>query len=284
MPEGPEVRTMADYVRSVILGWTLDLIVITRTSKYKRFPLVGRDIIQLPAKIHSVISLGKKIIIKLDNGYYLISSLIMTGAWSTERGKHCKLYFILSDSEGIGRRFYFNDTDGKGHLHIYDRASYKKQIGQLGPSLLDVNVSKEDWIQLFRQANNKCRSKQLNVCDSIMDQKIISGIGNYLKAEILYYCKINPHANICDLSDEDLLNIRKYSYKLVRFYYKKGGLTIRDYKNPFGTKCTGTKVYAKKITEDGCKIITEKIGTRAAKGRTHHWCPDVQKIGRKAHK
>ena len=68
-----------------------------------------------------------------------------------------------------------------------------------------------------------------------MDQKVISGIGNYLKAEALYRARIHPLATVGDLDDDDLEALRVASLTCIRQSYAAKGATLRDYRLPDGT-------------------------------------------------
>lgn len=62
----------------------------------------------------------------------------------------------------------------------------------------------------------------------LLDQSIIVGIGNIYADEILFLSKLNPLIKCCDLKDDDLENIIKYT-KVLEKAIKLGGTTIRTY-------------------------------------------------------
>ena len=72
----------------------------------------------------------------------------------------------------------------------------------LGPDVLSEEVlAKPDLIERFRKRN------QINICKVLMDQKTISGVGNYICSEALYQSRINPYARVINLSDTDIVNL-----------------------------------------------------------------------------
>ena len=80
----------------------------------------------------------------------------------------------------------------------------------------------------------------------LSNQCIISGIGNYLRADILYYAKLNPFRTLRCLSDD---NIKKL-YKSINYIMKRN-LTIQMSKNNTKEK---TLIYNKKLDKNGEKI------------------------------
>ena len=118
------------------------------------------------------------------------------------------------------------------------------------------------------------RKKQWNITKGLMDQSLMSGIGNYLKSEILFASRISPHRNIEDITDKELKILYTQARKIIKESYVLGGLSVKDFLNIEGKEGESyklIKVYCKtKI--DGKKIKKEKTKD----GRTTHWVPELQ--------
>ena len=67
-----------------------------------------------------------------------------------------------------------------------------------------------------------------------MNQKLVSGIGNYLKAECLYASRISPHRACDSLSDEEIDLLFENCKTIIRRSYELGGATISSYRQPNG--------------------------------------------------
>ena len=109
-----------------------------------------------------------------------------------------------------------------------------------------------------------------------MDQSVVSGVGNYVKAEGLYLSKISPHRVVESLSDRELHNLNVAIRSVPVNSFESGGATIKSYTDFFGNVGAATQrfaVYGQETDPEGRQIIKEK--TRD--GRTTHWVPDVQK-------
>jgi formamidopyrimidine-DNA glycosylase len=100
----------------------------------------------------------------------------------------------------------------------------------------------------------------------LIDQKFVSGIGNIYASEILFLCKINPNKKIKLLKKDECSQIIISSKIVLLKAIKKGGSSIRDFKNTDGSKGSfqdSFKVYQREgldCKRIGCKdVITKKV-------------------------
>jgi formamidopyrimidine-DNA glycosylase len=108
-----------------------------------------------------------------------------------------------------------------------------------------------------------------------MDQKIICGVGNYLKAECLYFSKLSPHRLTSSLTDEDLKNLNSVIKKVIKTSYETGGATIYTFSNYDGEKGDYTKRFAVyNQAQDPLGHEVKRETTRD--GRTTFWVPTIQ--------
>ena len=97
----------------------------------------------------------------------------------------------------------------------------------MGPEPLYSNFN-------FNYLKKKLKGKKKNIKNLLLDQKFVSGLGNIYVNEILFYSKINPHLKGKKIDDFKIKKIIKYSNEVVEKAIKKGGSTIRDFKNSKG--------------------------------------------------
>ena len=95
--------------------------------------------------------------------------------------------------------YYFNDQMHRGTFKITNKNELNKKLKTLGPDIIRDNL--DNFIDIMRKYNNK------TIDNVLINQKVISGIGNYLVAEILYLSKIMPNRLIKTLTDNELLQI-----------------------------------------------------------------------------
>ena len=151
-----------------------------------------------------------------------------------------------------------------------------KKHGQFSENS-DINpvITAELFVSRLRKYGAKANK---NITEIIMEQKVVSGIGNYLKCEGLYNAKVSPWAKINDLTDENLAELYSSLRANITRSYKVGGASIRHYSDVDGVEGEfeyDMQVYGKKKCPNGSNIIYEDTPDK----RTTYWCPTVQTVG-----
>ena len=138
------------------------------------------------------------------------------------------------------------------------------KMKEYGPDLLQEQISLTQYINKVRSI----RSDTMGICKFLLTQKYFSGIGNYLKSEILFHAKVHPRRSIKSLSDEELESILKWSLHLIRDSYHTGGATLSDYQSPLG-EVGNFKKYV--YSQNDPRISYAEID-----GRGTYWREDLQ--------
>lgn len=280
MPEGPEVKTIVDQLNIEIVDQYLIDIMWTNESKH------GKDLdyqsLMLPMKIISVECKGKMIFFKLirdDYISYIYCHLNMTGKWSVKPKTKSYLWFEIgqfndSGYPNIGRilkKIYFTDVRKMAKLIVMDESQYFTKLNSVGPDLLSDDVSFDQWYIKLQQPGP--RTKSTNITKFLMKQEYFSGIGNYLKAEILYESKISPYRETDDISYDEAKILFDNIIKIIKLSYEHGGKTLSDFVDMYNNEGTfECKVYGRDISIDNYKVIKDETPDK----RTTHWCPDCQ--------
>lgn len=251
MPEGPEVKTIADSLQVLI---NRELTGISRIGNFNK---LKEEVPFIPGKIITIFSYGKKLIISFGQEF-LIFSFGMTGRISWKPSKYSLIKFSCEPD------FYFEDIRRFGNVLLTGKLELN-----LGPDVFG-EISKAKFEEIFKQ--KKLQNKEIS--EVLLDQKVLSGIGNYLKSEILYSAEILPQRTVASLTPEELEKLRIACYKIPRESYEHHGLTIENYFDPDGKKGEyDPLVYGKKIDALGNPVIK---GTTKDQ-RTSYWVPEVQK-------
>ena len=218
MPELAEVKIMSEYINSLTKNRVFKGIRKTETSK--------QDIIktEYPFTITAG-SRGKELMLHINESgskSRLISmSMGMTGNWSiTQTGyenKHAQLMF---------------DMDGGATLSLVDMrrfAKWKEVDGwssKRGPCPLTQHL---EFVKHIEDGIKNSKAFDKPICELMMDQKWFNGIGNYLRAEILYRVKetVNPFEP-AKTALRNCPSILDLCYHVVEESYKAGGGELRD--------------------------------------------------------
>ncbi len=272
MPEGPEVRVYADWLRIQLVGKYITSITLcgyNRTNK-DELSRVGAS------KVVAVTSSGKKIFI-LTEHYVLQSTLAMTGKWMYVPNGFQKLYFNLYEQTSYGNiihhPLHYCDKLGMGWLHVYTYPEFNQKRQAMPPCLLEDNVTYETF--RHRILWDKPLYMILN------DPTIIGGIGNYLRAEILYAARIRPDRIATSLTEQQLRLLYDVTMYIVRKSYECGGCALSDYEHPEGVEKSSYHQYLKVY---GCKTGISTDGYRVEitvfpgdpNKQNMYWCPDIQ--------
>lgn len=240
----------------------------------------------LPLKIESIKSYGKFFYITLNKGFTLNFTLGLTGSFYKtcagktldERGievnKYCRIRFDTTKGP-----FFFSDMRNFGTLTITIPSSHSsshpsssqnqtqdklKKLG-LDPLQAITPTQKSHQLSQFIQKVHDQRNQSQPIATLLLNQSVLAGVGNYIRAIVLYRSKISPHRPISSLTKTDLTNIYNNTYKIMHASYKKQ-LTSGLHTYPL-------TVYRKKTSPAGNPIISDVL----PKGRHIYWDPKVQK-------
>jgi formamidopyrimidine-DNA glycosylase len=95
-----------------------------------------------------------------------------------------------------------------------------EHLGTLGPDVLPYKGNfrqKEFQMRLLRDENS-----ERTIGAALLDQRILAGLGNYLRAEVLFACRLNPWIKIKDLTKKDLKCLSVNAPALARRAYLYG--------------------------------------------------------------
>lgn len=253
MPEGPEISYMSKFLNKYFLNSKLKNIIIYDGTYKKYMPSPFKKFLKnLPSKITDINNKGKFIYFRFNNNLNLCMTLSLTGHFLLNRDNHVIYEFVTSNGS-----FYLQDMRRFARFYFMTDEELNNKLNKLGPDILHNNVS----FKLFKE--KLLKKKKSKIASALIDQKVISGIGNYIRCDSLYYAKINPFRLVSDLNDEEILSI----YNSVKYIIKK------SFKSIMSNKDYDFLVYRKKETKKGEKVVRQKL----EKSRNIYWCPIVQK-------
>jgi len=280
IPEGPEMRYSADQLTPRLVGSTLVGLKPMSGGRY-----VDKDPEGLTAfyaahrtraiKISEVSVKGKFMWWRFDHQgapWWLWTTYGMSGRWSWAiQSGHCAFKIQFSRVDGTLDVVYFNDPRHFGTLRFTNSAEeHAQKLASLGPDMLSSPPDDVTFAECILHKPNR------TIAEALMDQGTVSGIGNYLKAEILYRGGISPHRPVTQLTAQELVDMAHHAHAVMQESYTGKGASFRSYRNPDetpGGAQFSLRVYNMKTALCGHKVTKEKT----ADGRTSHWCQICQK-------
>lgn len=269
MPELPEVETVKNTLKRQVLNKQIEIANIywDNIIAFPKPDIFKKQIQN--QKINDILRRGKWLMFELDD-YFLLSHLRMEGKYfiknnGDERNKHEHVIFTFKDNTEL--RYHDTRKFGKMYLRKKDEVYNTKPLNELGLEPWDKKLN----LEYLKSKFNKKPIKTL-----LLDQSIITGIGNIYADEILFQSKINPEIEGNKLTDKNLNDIIKYTKSTLEHAIKLGGTTIKSYTSSEGVHGlfqTELLVHTKEI----CPNCNSKITKITVGGRGTYYCPKCQK-------
>lgn len=268
MPEGPEVKNLTIWLNKKF-KYKKILDIKIHSGKYKKnlnnFNL-NKNL--FPLTIEKIDCKGKFIYFLFEKtDTVLFVTLGMTGWFVLDNIKHNHIEFNFGKI-----KLFFNDFRNFGNIIVSTREQLNKKLISLGADILNPN----DNFKLFQERIYRKRDDTY-IATALLDQKVSSGVGNYIRAEALYIAKLSPYRKIKNISNRELKKLWNILKQIGYFYYnenlgRKLGIIDDRYilvnkfkkSGPSKYKPEDGKflVYRQDIDPRGNKVTHERINNR----------------------
>jgi len=272
MPELPEVETIKEDLRALVVGITIECAEVLAPPLVEQ-PALEEFLSRLEGVgVSWARRRAKHLIVELDSGDSLVFQLKIGGQLLlVPPVEEPQTALMLVLYLGGGRRLFLRDETGFTRARLLGAAELEERLSSLGPEPL------EDGFDAGYLAR-KVGSRRAQIKPLILDQKVVSGIGNIYVDEILYDARIHPRRKANTLSGEEWEAL----YGAIRENLAAGvehrGTTVRLYRDVLdrpGEHQNYLRVFEKHGRPcPGCEgeVVREKVG-----GRPSHFCPACQR-------
>jgi DNA-formamidopyrimidine glycosylase len=262
MPEGPEVRRQSERMHAEMANQDLTEICVfdkkISSDAVSRLRKVIAHVHRHPEKrlfVEKVRNKGKYMYLQLrlqepgSSGVKFIGCHMgMQGWWETTRNEYTRVSITVG-----GKVWYFNDRIRLGKFEVLTVSEMRDHLASLGPDVLSDAFTEQKFMRQI------ARAKRRSVAMALLDQSLFSGVGNYLRADIMYTCRLHPLKKISELSDEQLHELYHAIVKVSRNSYRD-----ENYQ---------TLVYQQTQDAKG-----NAVSTISLQGRTVYYVPNLQKL------
>ena len=268
MPELAEVKIMSIVAKKFFSNCKLKNLEILY-DKYKRkgMPKKYYDLKKaLPLKILDFNTKGKFLWITLEDDWTIWIIPSMTGHLQPYQGLYSKIIFTTVKKGN----FYFDDMRNFGQVFFCNQeCDLSIKLGKLGPDILEENVPGDYLIQKLK------RLKQTQfIGDVLLNQKVLAGVGNYIRADALYLSKISPFRKIKDLNSNEIRTLLRNIKKVIKESFQcQLRLALKRYDYYKLTRCYKFYVYGRLETNKGEIVEHQKMKNN----RMIWWVPKIQK-------
>jgi formamidopyrimidine-DNA glycosylase len=276
MPELPEVETVRRGLQHLITGYR-----ITQADDLHPRALKAESIAPLStlngARITGTGRRGKFLWITLDRPFVLVAHLGMSGQFLIrERDrpapKHVRAHFALKRSL---RKLdlVFNDQRTFGWLSV------EELVEGVPSSAIHIAYDPFDPLFDYEATITKMAKRNIRIKTALLNQEIVSGVGNIYADEALWRAKVHPELLTSELSRKKIATVIDCATEVMREAIAKGGTSFDDlYINVNGESGFFEQSLSAYGREDEpcprCGSLIKRIVFGA---RSSHFCPRCQR-------
>lgn len=235
----------------------------------------------------------------------ILSHLGMDGSWQVDAQPTHRTRCILSfdDHRIVG----FNLAD----LDVLTLEKARQRLAYLGPDILDAGWQHPGTADDLRSAVLKNFRQAIDqpIATALLDQRLVAGIGNIYRCEVLFLAGISPYRLLSELTEQQLAGLIGLSHDLMAMNIPPtaGARTRRttvdvrpDVHAPFGVRVATATERARALSDqrrqrgktpsywvygrqrEGClrcggPVRVASLGAGPANERTIYWCPHCQR-------
>lgn len=266
MPEGDTIFRAARTLHEALAGRTVTmfetaLAPLARVDDQQ--PIAGRT-------IDRVVAAGKHLIIDFSGGLHLRTHMRMNGSWHiyrrSERWRRPRrdMRVVIGTDAFVAVGFNIPVAE-----FLDDRALARQEdLRRIGPDFLDERF---DADEAFRRVRARRGSEIANV---LLNQRVVAGIGNVFKSEVLFLAGINPFTDVAAIDDAALRRLLAISRKIVRHNVEHG----RSDRITINSMDRSKKLWVYGRGGEPCRRCATPIEYRkqGVDARGTYWCPRCQ--------
>ena len=272
MPELPEVETIKEDLRGLVVG-----------SRIERVEVLEASLVEQPSaeefagRLEGVGITGarrraKHLVVELDSGDSLVFQLKIGGQLllvpPVEEPGTALMLVLYLDGE---RRLFLRDETGFTRARLLDAGELEERLSSLGPEPLEDGFTAE---HLPREIG----SRRAQIKPLLLDQKVVSGIGNIYVDEILYDARLHPRRKANTLSEGEWRALHEAIRSNLAAGVEHRGTTVRLYRDVLdrpGEHQNYLRVFEKH--GQPCPGCEGEVEREKVSGRPSHFCPECQR-------
>jgi len=239
MPELPEVEIVRQSLNRQVKNQKIINIQVNNRNLRLKVPKNFEQILK-NAVIEKIQRKSKYLILVFDNHLYCVIHLGMSGT----------LHFVGLKKKVTNLSFYGSQNLPKKHNHIIfrfknfkliyndprrfgffkilkNKTDYSRFFTRIGPEAISKDFNKTYLSKILK-------NRMKNIKNLLLDQKLVSGLGNIYVNEILYQAKVSPFKKSHLIELNEIKKIVKYSKIILNKAISFGGSSIRDFKGITG--------------------------------------------------
>jgi endonuclease-8 len=273
MPEGDTIFRAARALHRALAGQTVtafDSQLPALNRIHDDAPLTGRT-------IERVTAAGKHLLMYFSGGLVLRTHMRMNGSWHIYRPgerwqrprRDMRILISTATFEAVGFNIPVAEFTSSREL------SRHNELRRLGPDLLSDEFRASEAVQRIRERG------ATPIADALLNQRVVAGLGNVYKSEVLFMCRVNPFTPVRDVADDKLAAIVDTAQQVLRANVSEALAPMTTYSGFRQTTRRASPrerlwVYGRArlpCRRCGTPVRIRKQGLDA---RLTYWCPECQ--------
>jgi endonuclease VIII len=281
MPEGDTIFRAARTLHRALAGKTVtrfESVLPKLTRVHEDTPIVGRT-------IESVAARGKHVLMAFAPGptsterrLVLRTHMRMNGSWHIYRPgerwqrSHSDMRIVIATSDFVAVGFNIPVAEWLEPSAL----ARQEDLRRLGPDLLA-----EDFDGADAFARLRARASE-PIASALLNQRVMAGIGNVYKSEVLFACRVNPFVAVADLTDDQLRCLIATARKFLQANVTEGLAAMTTYmgfRRTTRRDSRGERLWVYGRAGEPCRRCGTAIGIdkRGRDARLTYWCGTCQR-------
>jgi len=207
VPEGDTIHRAARTLHAALAGRVVtrfETVLAQLARVDDEAPVAGRT-------IERVVAEGKNLIMDFSGDLHLRTHMRMHGSWHiykpAERWRMSRadMRIVLETEAWVAVAFNVPIAE----FHDARSLARQEDMRRIGPDLIGEEFDFDEAMRRIRERG------ETEIADVLLNQRVVAGIGNEYKSEVLFVAKVNPFTLTRDLSDEQLTAILRHARKLM---------------------------------------------------------------------
>jgi len=272
MPEGDAIFRTARTLNRALAGRE----VVRFESALPKLTRVADDTPMAGRRVESVTAAGKHVLMRFSGDLTLRTHMRMNGSWHIYRpGERWRrprrdVRIVVATAEYVAVGFNIPVAE-----FLDARAEARQEdLRLLGPDLLGESFDVDEAVRRIREHDTQ------EIADVLLNQRLVAGIGNVYKSEVLFICRVNPFARAGEVADAALRKVLETARTLLQANVNGLGGGITTYlgyrRSREGDASQRRHVYGR--ARKPCRRCGTAIRVRAQgpHARLTYWCPSCQ--------
>jgi endonuclease-8 len=275
MPEGDTIFRAARTLNRAFAGKKVqhfESMLPALNRIHEDAPVTGRTIENVAAR-------GKHLLMQFSGGLVLRTHMRMNGSWHIyKRGERwqrprrdMRIVIATDDYEAVGFKIPVAEFLTPREVTRHD------ELRKLGPDVLSGEFDPAEAVRRVRDRPST------SIADALLNQRVIAGLGNVYKSEVLFMCGVNPFLSVREITHEKMTEIVATARRVLAVNVLDGVAPMTTYT---GFRRTTRRVDPKERlwVYGRARLPCRRCGTpirvrkQGADARLTYWCPECQPI------